>query len=382
MGVLARRGPALREAERVYGASILDVAPTVLTMLGLAVGADMDGRVLVEAWRQPPAIDHVFGWDAIEGPAGLHPADLRQDPFEAQQAMQQLADLGYIQAPTGDAAHDAQEIARDARFNLAVVYLSTRRPAAALPILEELHASPSSDARVTTLLAQCYADLGRYERVAPTLRPLLETGRAGGEAQILSAAALIAQGRTHEALEILERADQGDDRTNVVACLLGDAYGALRRWADAERAFRRAALNDPEDPRAHLGVGLALLNQEQFEAAAEQCLKAVELRHFLPEGHYYLGVALTWMKEYEHAIRSFEVALSMQAGYLDAHRYLATIHRHLGNSMDAGRHRQIADRLMADRDAGRTSLAASLRETPLGPTEWGRQSGSEHPRRS
>ena len=48
-GVLAMAGPGIRADERIYGASLLDVAPTVLHLFGLPVGRDMDGKVLLTA---------------------------------------------------------------------------------------------------------------------------------------------------------------------------------------------------------------------------------------------------------------------------------------------------------------------------------------------
>ncbi len=42
---------------RCYGASVLDVAPTVLTLYGLPVGEDMDGKVLSQAFVKTPQVD-------------------------------------------------------------------------------------------------------------------------------------------------------------------------------------------------------------------------------------------------------------------------------------------------------------------------------------
>ena len=51
-GVICMAGPHIRQDERIYGATLLDITPTVLTLLGLQVGDDMDGRVLVEAFGE------------------------------------------------------------------------------------------------------------------------------------------------------------------------------------------------------------------------------------------------------------------------------------------------------------------------------------------
>jgi arylsulfatase A-like enzyme len=47
-GIILARGPSVRRGVRLERASILDIAPTVLHLLGLPVAADMDGRVLTE----------------------------------------------------------------------------------------------------------------------------------------------------------------------------------------------------------------------------------------------------------------------------------------------------------------------------------------------
>jgi predicted AlkP superfamily phosphohydrolase/phosphomutase len=40
------KGEHIQQDERIYGATLLDVTPTILTLFGLPVGEDMDGRVL------------------------------------------------------------------------------------------------------------------------------------------------------------------------------------------------------------------------------------------------------------------------------------------------------------------------------------------------
>lgn len=169
LGVLVMAGPGIKRAERVFGANLLDIAPTALTLLGLPVGADMDGRVLVEAFVREPVIDRVFSWDAIEGDAGLHPPDLRIDPIESAQAMRQLADLGYIQQVGGDVKGQLEALWRETRFNLAVVYMSTRRVRESIPIWEELAAASPDEPRYVLNLAQCYHNVGLY----PDARALL-----------------------------------------------------------------------------------------------------------------------------------------------------------------------------------------------------------------
>ena len=50
-GILVLHGPEIRAGQLLSLAAIEDVAPTVLHLLGLPIDADMDGRVLDEAFR-------------------------------------------------------------------------------------------------------------------------------------------------------------------------------------------------------------------------------------------------------------------------------------------------------------------------------------------
>ena len=48
-------GPASDRGELLHGASVLDIAPTILSLYGLPVGEDMDGKVLVARLAQSGA---------------------------------------------------------------------------------------------------------------------------------------------------------------------------------------------------------------------------------------------------------------------------------------------------------------------------------------
>jgi predicted AlkP superfamily phosphohydrolase/phosphomutase len=57
-GILILRGPNVRENIRLNQASIIDITPTLLYLLDLEVGRDMDGQVLREAFTQQVLADH------------------------------------------------------------------------------------------------------------------------------------------------------------------------------------------------------------------------------------------------------------------------------------------------------------------------------------
>lgn len=386
LGVLVMSGPGIKAAQTIHGAGLLDITPTALTLLGLPVGADMDGRVLVEALDRPAPVERVFSWDTLEGEAGLHPADLRVDPFEARDAMAQLADLGYIARPDGagepgPGSGEAQLAMcdRETRFNLGVVYMTTSRQSQAIPVFERLHREHPANPRFAFNLVHCLYTVGRHQEALAVADTLVAAHPDIPDAQMLRGATLFARGDVRAAAEALEHAvRQAPDRPDLL-CSMADAYTHLKRWDDAERTLDRAASLDPHDPIVHHKRALLALAQEQFAPAAEHALTAVELRHFFPEAHYTLGVALTWMKNYDYAIQSFKVALSMQPGMVDAHRYIASIYRHKDDRRSARPHRDAAERLLKSLESGGSAGAMPMHEPPMGPQEWDRRFGTGSP---
>jgi predicted AlkP superfamily phosphohydrolase/phosphomutase len=96
-GVLIAAGPPFRPGSLPEGATLLDIAPTVLHLLGVPVPGDMDGRVLTELLDPsvaPVAADpeEPAYLDSIEPDAVVVPYSDEDDAA----IQRRLADLGYL----------------------------------------------------------------------------------------------------------------------------------------------------------------------------------------------------------------------------------------------------------------------------------------------
>jgi len=60
-GIFAMQGPGIRKDERIYGATLLHIAPTALHALGLPAGSDMPARPLLQCWNsiEPVRIESI-----------------------------------------------------------------------------------------------------------------------------------------------------------------------------------------------------------------------------------------------------------------------------------------------------------------------------------
>ena len=92
-GVFVAKGPGIKTDERIYGAGLLDITPTILTAFGLPVGHDMDGKVLVDIFNAPGKIEVIPSWENVDGNAGTHPKEMLVNHEDAQAALQQLVEL-------------------------------------------------------------------------------------------------------------------------------------------------------------------------------------------------------------------------------------------------------------------------------------------------
>ena len=345
-GIVCMKGPNIRHDERIYGANLLDITPTILTLFGLPIGEDMAGRPLVQAFDRPIGIERIPTWEDVPGASGMHGPDRTEDPWEAHEAIQRLVDLGYIDAPGENIEAALREIDEDRLWNLARVQMSTGRYAEAAEPLRELLAKSPEDSAFTIALAQCMIAQGKAEEGRRLLESILALPGIQPRADLLMGSLLLSEGETERALEHLARAEQTEPRLPTLHCLIGDAYLRLKRWPDAERAFGRAIEIDGDSAQAHHGLAVAALKQRRFEDAADAALIAVGLLHHFPLAHFVLGVALARIGETERAIQAFKTSLAMRPRSPAAHRWLAVLHDRLtGNKAEADRHRVFAYQL-------------------------------------
>lgn len=341
LGLFCAAGDGLKRDERVYGASILDIAPTVLTLFGLPVGEDMDGRVMVDAFEELPAIARIPTWE--DKTLGVTP-ESRSDPSADAAIIQQFVALGYLEPLSADAERNANRVEQENQLTLAVVYLSTGRAPLALPLLEKLDVAQPENERITLYLAQCLHDLGRPADCAELLQR--ESHReATGSAfrRVLLGSAFLALGRASEAQQQFAKAENLSPRDSATIVLRGEAYLATKEWDSAAKAFERALAIDADNPQALDGLAVTHLENRRFYEAAQAALDAVQRLHFFPAAHFHLGIALAGMGDYPRALQAFETSLAIAPGHRESHRWIATLYNSLGNQAEAARHLQAAN---------------------------------------
>lgn len=91
-GIFIANGQGINQGQRLLSASILDLAPTILHLLGEPVPKIMDGRVLTNILREPQ--DIVYVEDSREKPKMSSNQSLSEE--ESAQVEERLRSLGYL----------------------------------------------------------------------------------------------------------------------------------------------------------------------------------------------------------------------------------------------------------------------------------------------
>jgi predicted AlkP superfamily phosphohydrolase/phosphomutase/tetratricopeptide (TPR) repeat protein len=336
-GVVCMKGDNIKQDERIYGATLLDVTPTILTMFGLPVGEDMDGRVLVQAFENPPQITRIPSWEKEAGECGMHPADLRMDPAAAQAVLQQFVALGYIQPLSEDQEKAVAMAVREQNYNLARAYMDARRYADALTLFEELTQKYPDEARFMQHLAQCYLALGKRVEAKDLLQklmvlkpkppqPALKKGEEKAEHGIAAEGTAPAQAGV--ATEIPRPAaapppaEAGGLPEN--AGLRDDAVSGVEAAAAPVLDSREDVETKPR-PWADLLMGIIQFEEGDMDAALACLLKAESADPHLPDLHLRIGETYLRLKRTDDADRAFQRALEIDGDSPEAHLGLAVV---------------------------------------------------------
>ncbi len=350
-GVLVINGPGIRADARVEGATLLDLAPTVLALLGLPAGEDMEGRVLASTFDAAAAAAipaRLPSWETVPGEDGRsHSSDSGEDPAGAQAVLQQFVALGYMDAPDADALLAVARAEAEASFNLAASLQEGGRYGEAKVLFAALAERYPDEPRYWHGLASACFDAGTPQEAAACLADLERLEPERPQTTILRGVLAWSRNDLAECAAAFTEAERLAPDDPGVQTLLGRLHLRRRQWTDAERAFSRALVFDRDLAEAHYGMSVALprQNRDRLEAGLEHALRAVGLRYEFPEAHFQLGALLSRLGWYERAVQAFEISLRLRPGFGHAHRYLERIYRRLGRNDSATRHRAVMEHL-------------------------------------
>lgn len=206
-----------------------------------------------------------------------------------------------------------------------------------------------SDLEALLVRARALVRRGELEQAEALAREAVSRAPRDHRALHVMGVILSRRGDRCGATEFYARAIELEHGIALYHCRLGNAYleSEPARLLEAERAFRQALLLKPGSMIARLGLGLALMAQRDYGAAAEELQTVTRLRPAHCAAHRHLGIALLEQRRIDDAIAHLSRAIELESTCLEATLKLG-----------------IALRIKGDLIAARNTLARAIELAP------------------
>ena len=429
-GILCIKGPGIRAGEKLFGAGLLDVCPTLLTLFGLPPGRDMDGKVLLTAFENPPQIEPIESWDAVAGNAGIHPPETRLDPVASAQAFKQLVELGYVAPPGENVQETVDECVRELKYNLARAHRDANCCADAAALAEEIWNRWPKEHRFGLLLIDALEPLGQVARRRAALEEMVvriaryqkeateelarrdaekkskpdedeadPTDAAGkreryelrglrelsyGRPQLMEwlfVSQALLEKNPADARARLKKITANDSAPGGLRQRIASAFTQLGDVEAARELLESALVGDAENPMLHAQLAEIHFKAKRFDRAITEAAESLSLLYFQPTMHALLGHALVETKQFAEAEQELRVAIAQAPRHLLAHEALAKLYRQqLNRPADAFAHEgragalrnELTERKRANRSAaqGKAAVEPVAEEIISGDDAW------------
>lgn len=357
-GVLMAKGPDIKPDSQVYGARLLDIAPTILHAFGLPVGDDMEGRVLTELFKENNAVQTIPTWEDADGQQKSRGSLSEED---SKALLDQFVALGYIDEVSDDPTEAANETNRENKWNLARAYLYTGKYDGALPLLEDCFNAYPERTDYAQSLAKTQLALGLSEEAEETLEICLETFGQSVAAQLLQAQIELEKGNHEKALQHLEviKAQTGSEVPALE--LFCRAYVVLGKWQEARETADKLFSIDPTSIQAHNTLTRCHLNDEEPQKAVDTALAAISFQFASPRAHQLLGAALIQLEQWQEAEKALKNCLQLDRDNSQAVAGLKQVYQKTNQQDKASIIENELIRRKAVQSAEREKLLKSLR---------------------
>ncbi|MBD3235842.1 MAG: tetratricopeptide repeat protein [Candidatus Eisenbacteria bacterium] len=278
-GLFAMRGPQIKSAATPPGrrspfqrVSVFDITPTALTLLGLPIANDMEGRLLsellVEGQSAPPRIASYEDQAWRESRARAQSSVAAVD----DEMKQRLRSLGYIGAQDTEA-----EMSLWGQWSLAEYYLFRNQPEKAEAELLALRERAPDWPDTYFLLGSVYAQRGELERARAMYEKVLELDPSETEAKMNLAYVHRQMGQLPQAIALMRESAEAHPRRADLRINLGILYREAGRLERAREVFDALLRRDPRSHPAHAQRALVAEARGNRQTAIEHWEAAVRL---------------------------------------------------------------------------------------------------------
>ena len=324
LGMVALSGPGIKKDDIIYGASLLDICPTVLSIFDLPIGKDMDGKPLSSIYQTPKQDSFINTWDKIQKNPSIALSNT-----ENQDLINQLVDLGYLDNNDFNSPKEVKKLLDENNFYLARSYFDATKYKEASIILKRLSADHPENARYLNLLTECYTELKQIDLLD---QAILDLEKIVG---FNKAFVLLHKGKSaflkknyHKAVSYFTQINSlKGSKKPYIEYHLANCYLKLKEYKKAVKHFKNNVNNNSKSPFSLQGLGMCYLALGKHEEAVEVLIDSVSIRYFNPSAHFFLGKTFVKLNNFDAAINAFSVALTQAPSMSKARIALIDIYK-------------------------------------------------------
>jgi predicted AlkP superfamily phosphohydrolase/phosphomutase/cytochrome c-type biogenesis protein CcmH/NrfG len=234
-GMVGLMGAGVKRGAEIQGASIIDVAPTVLAVMGLPRAEDMPGKAMRAAFTD----EEVARFSTQSVPTldrAREPVDPGAVSSASKETMAKLEALGYLAPDNADALN-----------NLGQRWEQRGEYAKAIEQYQQAIALRPNFYSAYNNLAVCYGRLKQYPQAEAALKKCVALKPDDVHALNNLAVMMLETKRIDEGIPFAERAVKVEPGYATARVTLGALYVNARRYDDAEREFKEALRLEPDN---------------------------------------------------------------------------------------------------------------------------------------
>jgi tetratricopeptide (TPR) repeat protein len=328
-------GPGVSHRLEKMPRSLLDVAPTILSLLGVPYGEDMGGRPLEDLFEGGFGSKAIGTWDSqlVDKKARMNPQLAALEDTENDQAIDKeyeyLVELGYTDPIDVAASEAAFQCQRTTTLNRAISLIDAGLLDQATAVLEELTRRNPDWYHSRSLLAESYLRGRQCFAARKEVDWLTCHGFEKPQLYLLSAAIEIADRQYDRALEVLCCARRGTAMPLGLSLLAGTIHLRKCDFPAAARSFQQSLEHDGASAAALDGLAAVKLHLGEYEDAALYALDALEKDMRLSKAHYHLAVALYFLNKPEGALQALNSWAALEPRAAAPYRWMARVYRML-----------------------------------------------------
>jgi arylsulfatase A-like enzyme/Tfp pilus assembly protein PilF len=247
------------------------------------------------------------------------------------------------EAPKVSTDPDLQE-----RLN-ALGYVASDSSSSAMLGIKDTGADPKGKVEVVNLLhlAEMFKEEMQFQEAVPLLEQVIALEPNLPIAYLQLGTALSSLKDYEKALPILRKAVEMRPDLTVPRYQLGSALFETGDFAAAAVQFETAVARSPNWAEAHFSLATAYARADRLPDAIQEYTKVIELRPKHYGAHLLLGRALALSGNPAAAVPNLVKAVELQPTSPEPHSFLAAAYIQLGQQADAERERAAAQRLRA-----------------------------------